>query len=68
MSPRTLYATLHAGHADQAIALADQQLAALLMVVACPLTYIAAGVILSAQWLEEIERTPPAFDAASSVR
>ena len=67
MSPRTLYATLHAGHADQATALADQQLAALLMVVACPLTYIAAGVAIAAKWLEEIERTP-AFDAVSLVR
>jgi putative membrane protein len=67
MSPRALYAMIHAGHADQTAALADQQLAALLMVVACPLTYVAAGVVLSARWLEEIEHTP-AFDAATLVR
>ena len=51
-APRALYsglATLPAG------ALADQQLAGLLMLIACPATYVAAGVVIAARWLGRIE-------------
>lgn len=49
-APRVLYLT--AGpHAHAAIDLADQQLAGLLMITACPLTYIVAAIVLVARWL-----------------
>lgn len=48
-APRPLYGgTAHA-------ALADQQLAGLLMLTACPATYIVAGIVLAERWLREIE-------------
>ena len=31
--------------------LADQQLAGLLMIIACPLTYVLAGVVIAAKWI-----------------
>lgn len=34
----------------------DQQLAGLAMIIACPLTYVTAGVVLSARWLAELSR------------
>jgi putative membrane protein len=44
----------HAGHPG-AEALADQQLAGLLMLVACPLSYLGAGVVIAARWLTALE-------------
>lgn len=40
--------------------LADQQSAGLLMLIACPLAYIGAGIAIAARWLGEIERRPAA--------
>ena len=51
-APRVLYAGLAPRHAG---ALADQQLAGLLMLIACPATYVAAGVVVAARWLGRIE-------------
>lgn len=59
-SPRLLYPMLTLGHhagAPGSISgdlLADQHFAGLLMLVACPLTYLAAGVAIAAQWLREL--------------
>src|SRR3546814_3731920 len=36
--------------------LADQQLAGLLMITACPLSYVVAGVVLAAQMMLDLER------------
>ena len=36
--------------------LADQQLAGLIMIVACPLSYVVAGIVFAAQMLADIER------------
>ena len=36
--------------------LADQQLAGLLMITACPLSYVVAGVVVAAQFLADLER------------
>lgn len=36
--------------------LADQQLAGLMMIAACPLSYIVAGVVMAAQMLARLER------------
>jgi putative membrane protein len=48
-APRPLYART-VGHAA-AHGLQDQQLAGLLMVVACPLSYVLVGIVLSAQMM-----------------
>lgn len=34
--------------------LADQHLAGLLMIAACPLTYVTAGVVIAARWLRDM--------------
>ena len=49
-APRVLYLS-QGPHAHAAIDLADQQLAGLLMITACPMTYILAAIILVARWL-----------------
>ncbi|MBY0226905.1 MAG: cytochrome c oxidase assembly protein [Hyphomicrobium sp.] len=53
LSPRVLY--LLSSHHASAVALADQQFAGLIMIVACPLTYVLAGVVIASRWLLEIE-------------
>ncbi|MBU2531574.1 MAG: cytochrome c oxidase assembly protein [Alphaproteobacteria bacterium] len=49
------------GHPALAVsaAIADQQAAGLLMLAACPLTYILAGIVIAARWLGELQRRPP---------
>jgi putative membrane protein len=54
-SPRAGH-ILHHGPADLSAALADQHLAGLLMVVACPLSYVLAAVVLAAQIMSALER------------
>lgn len=51
-APRPLYP----GHASQPMLLADQQQAGLLMVVACPLSYVLAAVIIAAGWISALDR------------
>lgn len=46
-----------AGHGNGPIALADQELAGLLMIVACPLSYVAAGVVIAARWFIALEES-----------
>lgn len=56
-SPRALYdfsGHAHGVHAGGA--LADQQLAGLLMLAACPLTYVVAGVVLAVEWVRDLDR------------
>lgn len=56
-APRTLYGAMPA-HGDGAAMLsplADQQLAGLIMVVACPLTYVLAGIWIAARWFLALE-------------
>lgn len=47
------------GHSLAASTLADQQLAGLLMVAACPLTYIVAGVVIATRWILDLESEYP---------
>ena len=50
---------LYPGHDPLASAqatLADQQLAGLLMLALCPLTYVAAGLVLSIRWVRGFSR------------
>lgn len=59
LAPAPLYATAFAAHGAPAVGLlADQQMAGLLMLVACPLTYVLAGIVVTARWLSRIERAP----------
>jgi putative membrane protein len=55
-APRPLYTE---AHRHSAIAdLSDQQLAGLLMITACPLSYLTAGVVLAAQMMTDLRSTP----------
>lgn len=56
-APRPLFsqhAHLHLHDGWQGAALADQQLAGLMMLAACPATYVLAGVVIAARWLNEL--------------
>jgi putative membrane protein len=55
-APRHLYPAIGAaGHTPAHVRdLTDQQLAGLLMIVVCPLTYVAAAVVIAARWLREM--------------
>lgn len=58
-APRVLYASTHSGAAHLATTtLEDQQLAGLLMITACPLSYLVAGVIFAAQAVAIFGRHP----------
>jgi putative membrane protein len=46
---------LNEAHSIQGVTLGDQQLAGLLMITACPLSYLVAGVVLVAQLLRGME-------------
>lgn len=67
-SPGVIYTMHHFGidhgPADHAAALADQHLAGLLMVAACPLSYVLAAIVLVAQTMAGLERSA----LASGVR
>lgn len=52
-APRHLYPALASAHVHDA-ALADQQLAGLIMLAACPATYVLTGVVITVRWLDEL--------------
>lgn len=60
-APRLLYADVHVGHgqvvSDGDELLADQRLAGLLMLIACPFCYVLAGIAIAAKWLQDLETT-----------
>jgi putative membrane protein len=57
LAPRHLYATGHEPtHTATMADLNDQQLAGLLMITACPLSYVLAGVVTAAQVMDELKR------------
>lgn len=61
-APRPLFAAFaHAHHhyGGEGAPLADQQLAGLMMLAACPATYVLAGVVLAARWLNELLAEAP---------
>lgn len=61
-APRVLYPELHRlAHTAEHSGLRDQQLAGLLMIAACPLTYVLAAVVIAAKWISDVsakDRTP----------
>ena len=52
LAPRMLF--VGPSHVTHGASLADQHLAGLLMLAACPLTYVMAGVVIAAQWLRDL--------------
>ncbi|MCD7058664.1 cytochrome c oxidase assembly protein [Pelagibacterium xiamenense] len=54
-APRQVYAGMTHTALDIEAALADQHLAGLIMVVACPLSYVLAGVVIAARWFMALE-------------
>lgn len=58
-APRPLYKTGHPGGVP--LILDDQQLAGLIMISACPLSYVLAGVIIAAQAVNVLGRQTSAF-------
>src|SRR5690606_15965830 len=54
-APRPLYGFAHAHAGAGGGLLFDQQLAGLVMIVACPLTYIGAAILIAARWLRRME-------------
>lgn len=71
-APRLLYPGL--GPADETIiglasaGLQDQQLAGLMMLVACPISYLVAAVVISARWLGELEQPEPGARARAAAK
>jgi putative membrane protein len=59
-APRVLYAGVHEHH-SALLPLDDQQLAGLIMIAACPLSYVLAGVIVAAQAMNDLGRQTSAF-------
>ena len=60
-APRAIYRILHGmeqHHMPFAAAIADQQLAGLLMLIACPLTYLVAGVATTTRWVLIVDAGP----------
>lgn len=59
-SPRSVYAAdiweICAPGTTAAQRFADQQFAGLLMLTACPLSYVLAGITIAALWLRELDR------------
>jgi putative membrane protein len=54
-APRHLYPGLASAHGHvHGLALADQQLAGLIMLAACPATYVLAGAVITVRWLDEL--------------
>lgn len=67
-APRDLYALpglVLALCATGPSSLADQQLAGLLMITACPLSYLVTGVALAARMLARLDNAPHAADATA---
>jgi putative membrane protein len=66
-APRFFYDGHGHAHGDIDVdQLADQHLAGLLMLVVCPLSYVAAAVAIAAQWLREIAEREEAAAAIPS--
>lgn len=55
-APREIYLIPALPGPEHGTSLDDQQLAGLLMLAACPATYILAGVALTVRWLDDLAR------------
>lgn len=60
-APRQLFGdAVHAAHTGHVITAPDQQLAGLIMVTACPLTYVGAAVAVVVFWMKTLDAVPAA--------
>jgi putative membrane protein len=55
-APRQLFDMAGHAHHMAADGLADQQLAGLIMLTACPLSYVFIGIVISTRWFLSLER------------
>ena len=53
-APVTLYSGIDMYHGHGLGTLVDQQMAGLIMLLACPPTYVLVGIIMAALWLREL--------------
>lgn len=53
-APRVLFELSHAHEASGHVTIDDQHLAGLIMVTACPLTYVTAALVIAARWLLDV--------------
>jgi putative membrane protein len=53
-APVSLYSGAELSHGHKLDGLSDQQLAGLVMLLACPPTYLLIGIIIAAQWICEL--------------
>jgi putative membrane protein len=60
-APRSLYEMRHGQHGSASLTLDDQQLAGPIMIAACPLSFVLAGVIIAAQAMNDLGRQTSAF-------
>lgn len=69
-APRALYysGTAAGSMMRPSVLLGDQQLAGLLMLVACPVTYLVAGIVIAARWLGRIDAASPPTLRRQSTR
>lgn len=74
-SPRFLYAPaagqgshVHHGMHAASSGLADQQLAGLIMIAVCPLTYVAAGIAVAVRWFSALELSYPDRTSVTVLR
>jgi putative membrane protein len=54
-SPRLLYGAESAAVTHNGAGIEDQQLAGLMMIAACPLVYVAAGIVVAATWFRDLQ-------------
>ncbi len=66
-APRPLLAAVHAGHAGGATLLPDQHFAGLLMIAACPLSYVLTAVILAVQAVNGLDETGTRVVSTASI-
>jgi putative membrane protein len=66
-APVQLYSAIDLHHGQQLGTLDDQQAAGLLMLLACPPTYVMAGVIMAARWVCEMVNSD-VLDRASETK
>ncbi|WP_297112875.1 cytochrome c oxidase assembly protein [uncultured Devosia sp.] len=55
-APNLLFSGAHAGLQSTGHSLADQQMAGMIMLVACPLSYVTAGIVLAGRWFLSLDR------------
>jgi putative membrane protein len=66
-APRPLFTT-HAGHRGDAALLADQHLAGLVMIAACPLSYVLTAVVLAVYTVNGLDKSVHSAPPATAER